>query len=92
MADTAGLYTHPDCGYSDTLREELIELGAAYEEIDLALHPEAWAQVEKLTGGTLPAYVTQPTRTASARPVRENLSTSIRPTHMKPVVFDTLAS
>ena len=45
------IYTHPDCEYSNALKTELDEAGAEYEEIDLALHPEEWATVEKLSGG-----------------------------------------
>ena len=45
------LYTHPDCTYSDALKEELNAAGTQYEEIDLALHPEAWADLEALTAG-----------------------------------------
>ena len=51
MATTVTLYTHPECGYSDALKEELDEAGTAYQEIDLAVRPEAWADLEKLTGG-----------------------------------------
>ena len=45
------LYTHPECSYSDALKEELDESGTIYEEIDLALRPEAWEELEQLTGG-----------------------------------------
>ena len=51
MADKVVLYTHPDCTYSDALKEELDAGGTRYEEIDLALRPEAWARLEELTGG-----------------------------------------
>ncbi len=51
MATAVTLYTHPECGYSDALKEELDEAGTAYEEIDLAVRPEAWADLEKLTDG-----------------------------------------
>ena len=51
MADKLIVYSHPECGYSDALKEELNEAGAAYEEIDLALHPEEWPKLEELTGG-----------------------------------------
>ena len=51
MAEKVVLYTHPDCTYSDALKEELDDAGTAYEEIDLAARPEAWAAVERLTGG-----------------------------------------
>ena len=49
--DTIVLYTHPDCNYSDALKDELNELGITYEEIDLSLQPDEWAAVEKLAGG-----------------------------------------
>ena len=51
MTDTLVIYTHPECGYSDALKDELDAQGARYEEIDLALRPEAWAGLEELTGG-----------------------------------------
>ena len=51
LADKFVLYTHPDCTYSDALKEELNAAGTQYEEIDLALHPEAWADLEALTAG-----------------------------------------
>ena len=51
MAELAVLYTHPECTYSDALKAELDEAGTTYEEINLALRPEAWADLEKLTGG-----------------------------------------
>jgi glutaredoxin len=45
------LYTHPDCSYSDALKSELDEVGTVYDEINLALNPEAWTDLEALTGG-----------------------------------------
>ena len=45
------LYTHPECSFSDALKDELNSEGKAYEEIDLALRPEAWTGLEALTGG-----------------------------------------
>ena len=45
------VYTHPDCDYSNALKAELADLGAEYEEIDLAKRPEEWATLEKLTDG-----------------------------------------
>ena len=45
------LYTHPDCSFSDALKDELDSEGTAYEEINLALRPEAWTDLEALTGG-----------------------------------------
>ena len=50
MSNPTG-YTHPTCSYSDALKDELKEEGREYTEIDLALRPEAWADLEKLTGG-----------------------------------------
>ena len=51
MADKVVFYSHPDCTYSAALKEELDGAGTIYEEIDLALRPEAWADLEKLTDG-----------------------------------------
>ena len=51
MAESIVLYTHPDCSYSDALKEELDTAGTGYDEIDLALRPEAWDELERLTGG-----------------------------------------
>lgn len=45
------LYTHPECDFSNMLKEELDEEGVKYEEIDLSLHEDQWPVVEKLTGG-----------------------------------------
>ena len=45
------LYTHPECSFSDALKDELNTAGTAYEEINLALRPEAWTDLEALTGG-----------------------------------------
>ncbi len=51
MADTAIIYTHPECTICVSVKMELDEQGKAYEEIDLADHPERWGEVEALTGG-----------------------------------------
>jgi glutaredoxin len=51
LSDRTVLYSHPDCSYSAALKDELESAGAKYEEIDLALHPEAWEDLETLTGG-----------------------------------------
>ena len=51
MADTLVVYTHPECSYSDALKDELNEAGTEYEEIDLAVQPERWAALEALTDG-----------------------------------------
>jgi glutaredoxin len=52
------VYTHPDCTYSEALKDELKEAGRAFEEIDLALHPDFWAKLEELTGGERTTPVT----------------------------------
>jgi glutaredoxin len=46
------LYSHPECDFSNMLREELDGEGTAYVEVNLADHPDRWAEVEKLTGGS----------------------------------------
>ena len=45
------IYTHPDCAYSDAQRDDFIKQGVDFEEIDVALHPEAVPELERLTGG-----------------------------------------
>ena len=45
------LYTHPDCNYSDALQDELDNKGETYKEINLALNPEEWDSLIKLTSG-----------------------------------------
>ena len=45
------MYTHPDCSYSNALKAEFDSEGRAYDEIDLSRQPEAWVDLEKLTGG-----------------------------------------
>ena len=45
------MYTHPDCSYSNALKAEFDSEGRAYDEIDLSRRPEAWADLEELTGG-----------------------------------------
>ncbi len=45
------LYTHPECDFSNMLKEELDEEGVKYEEIDLSVHEDQWPVVENLTGG-----------------------------------------
>ena len=45
------LYPHPDCAYSDALKDELDDLGITYDEIDLSKQPDQWTVVEKLAGG-----------------------------------------
>lgn len=51
MADTIVLYTHPDCSFSDALKDELSQAGTEFQEIDLARNPEKWTELEELTGG-----------------------------------------
>ena len=51
MAEMMKVYTHPDCDYSNALKDDLAESGVEYEEIDLAVRPEEWATLEKLTDG-----------------------------------------
>ena len=51
MAEKMLVYTHPDCSYSDALKDELEATETQYDEIDLALQPAEWARVEELTGG-----------------------------------------
>ena len=45
------VYTHPECSYSDALKEELDADSVAYDEIDLALQPDKWATLVALTDG-----------------------------------------
>ena len=45
------VYTHPDCTYSEALKDEFREAGTVYEEVNLALNPDQWPKVEELTGG-----------------------------------------
>jgi len=51
LTETIIVYTHPDCSFSGALKEELDAAGTVYKEIDLALHPDKWIELEKLTGG-----------------------------------------
>ena len=51
MVGSAILYTHPDCTYSSALKAELDEAGTEYREVDLALDPARWAEVERLADG-----------------------------------------
>ena len=59
MDNTTVIYTHPDCTYSAAARDELDQAGIKYQEIDLSLNPEAWEELERLTGGerTTPVIV-----------------------------------
>ena len=51
MQDSIVIYTHPDCGYSARARDELLQLDIPFREVDLSETPEAWPEVERLTGG-----------------------------------------
>ena len=48
---TLVLYTHPDCSYSSAAKGELDQQQTAYQEIDVTVHPEAVAELVRLTGG-----------------------------------------
>ena len=52
------VYTHPDCSYSDSLKETLDSSGIEYIEVNLALNPEEWQTLEKITGGKRTTSVT----------------------------------
>lgn len=58
MVEKIVVYTHPDCAYSQALKEEFDSGGIHYEEVDLALHPEQWSSLEELTGGDRTTPVT----------------------------------
>ena len=45
------VYTHPTCGYCDLLKEDFAARGLEYDEVDVSVRPEAWSEVERLTGG-----------------------------------------
>ena len=49
MSNRLTVYTHPECNYSDALKSELTGSGVEFEEIDLAIQPEKWHELEKLT-------------------------------------------
>ncbi len=52
MADEkAILYTHPECTICVSVKMELEEKGTEYDEIDLAINPEKWADLEAATDG-----------------------------------------
>ena len=51
LQETIVIYTHPDCGYSDAARAEFLQNDISFREIDLSVTPEAWLEVERLTGG-----------------------------------------
>ena len=48
---TVTIYTHPDCHYSRMAVEDYRKLGIPFRQVDLSRHPEAWQEVERLTGG-----------------------------------------
>ena len=51
LHDTLVIYTHPDCGYSSAAKDEFLQSDIPFKEIDLSITPEAWQEVERLTGG-----------------------------------------
>ena len=51
MQDTIVIYTHPDCSYSAAAKDEFSQSDIPFKEIDLSVTPEAWQEVERLTGG-----------------------------------------
>ena len=58
MDDMILIYTHPDCTYSDAAKDELQRANVPFKEIDLSINPEAWEEVERLTGGERTTPVT----------------------------------
>lgn len=50
-SNIATLFTHPECTYSAAKKTELDEDKVEYQEVDLGLHPDRWADLEKITGG-----------------------------------------
>ena len=54
------VYSHPECGYCPMLVEQLTEQGREFDEIDLATSPEAWTEVERISGGrTVPVLINE---------------------------------
>ena len=51
MADKTILYTHPECTICGSIKLDLDEKGIDYEEVDLAIHPEKWSDLEAVTNG-----------------------------------------
>lgn len=51
LRDTIVIYTHPDCTYSAAAKDDLVQSGISFEEIDLSVTPDAWEELERLTGG-----------------------------------------
>jgi glutaredoxin len=48
---TIVIYTHPDCEYSTTLKNELDKSKANYKEIDISAVPGASEELLKITNG-----------------------------------------
>ena len=48
---TVVIYTHPDCQGCDMVLDDLEARGVTYKQIDVTEHPEAVADLLKLTGG-----------------------------------------
>ena len=48
---TLTIYTHPDCSYSAAQKDDFIKQNVDFHEIDVAVHPEAVPELERLTGG-----------------------------------------
>ena len=59
LEETIVIYTHPDCYYSVLALAEFKRNDIPFKEIDLSASPEAWQEVERLTGGkrTTPVIV-----------------------------------
>jgi len=51
LQNTLVIYTHPDCSYSTAARNEFLQNDIEFKEIDLSVTPEAWKEVERMTGG-----------------------------------------
>ena len=51
LQDTIVIYTHPDCDSSSAAKDEFLQNDIPFKEIDLSITPEAWQEVERLTGG-----------------------------------------
>ncbi len=48
---TIVVYTHPDCAYSTAVKIDYNNRGIDFKEIDIAVHPEAIPELERLAGG-----------------------------------------
>jgi glutaredoxin len=51
LQETIVIYTHPDCHYSAAAKDEFLQNDIPFREIDLSIAPDAWKEVERLTGG-----------------------------------------